>query len=537
MVNYTSLLESIDELYYKECKPEYVKSPDIFPDRYKNIGAFKGQPEAIDDLIKLDDTLLSSHTGSGKTLVFLAASHLMKTPTLVIEPRKFLQEQVAMYYNDVMIYGRTHYKCRYANDASKAPCSLKSIDDDGKTIFYHYDAKKDILESHLYPCQGCEYIKAKMIAQQSLAGGGVVICNFGNFWSYLKSAHLVIIDEADLFFKSVTNAIKMKTIKSLKENVKDTLDEELQNINVDLEHIEALIKNIKLNDKDNYIQSAKRYEDLKNKREKINFYLEHHDMCFQYSHTSSKTKETEFFVEMNPKYIDVLKRKLFSNKRLIVVTATPSDFNSKNVINYSVPQRTRIFYAPIGNLTRTNVFTRNNQHLIKDLADFILTMQSVFSAKYDTNKILIHTGNISGHAYELMKHLPIERCVLHERGKLLETIERFKTDSFKNILLVVGAEYGLDIGDINLQFIAKIPYQDFNSRIREIQKTMSKKDFDEWYSVDALNRLIQSAGRAGRGANAFGVTIICDSKFKELYFKYKQNFPKWFEEKLDSCVY
>lgn len=533
MVDYQRLIASIDQLYTTDCKPEYVIPPPVFPPKFTQ--AYKGQPESIESLLSSDESLLSSHTGSGKSIVFLAYARSLEVPTIVIEPRKFLQEQIAEYYNDTVVYGRSQYHCFHAINAANAPCLIRDIDEKTQQkIFYVLDESNMEFNPHPYPCPGCPYIIASASAKKTLLKNGVVVCNFGNFWNYMRYSDLIIIDEADLFFKSISMAIKITNGDKLFPTVKETLENEIKYIESDLQHISHI--NLK-NNISEYSQSLKRYENLKNKLERLNFFLEHHDMCFQYSHTTKKTGENEIFVELHPQNIDVLKGKLFANKKLVVVTATPSDFTSKNVVNYSVPQRTRIFYTPIGNMTRTNVFSRNNLHLIAETAEFILTMQSIFRYKYNTDKILVHTGNITGHAYELMKYLPQERCVLHERGKLFETIDRFKQDKERNILLVVGAEYGLSIDYIHLQFIVKVPYQDFNSRIREIQQNMDSDEFNRWYSMDALNRLIQAAGRSGRGADSFGVTLICDSKFKELYYRYRNLFPKWFDEKLDQEVY
>ena len=71
-----------------------------------------------------------------------------------------------------------------------------------------------------------------------------------------------------------------------------------------------------------------------------------------------------------------------------------------------------------------------------------------------------------------------------------------------------------------------------DERLRALERSIGKPAFNDWYSTDALNRLIQQCGRVGRGANSFGCTFILDSKFLTLYRKYKEKLPKWFIERL-----
>ena len=48
-----------------------------------------------------------------------------------------------------------------------------------------------------YPCSQCAYIQAVQTAKGIIGHGGTVVCNFGNFWQFLKDAQLVVVDEAD----------------------------------------------------------------------------------------------------------------------------------------------------------------------------------------------------------------------------------------------------------------------------------------------------------------------------------------------------
>lgn len=107
MINYDRIISIVQEVHDSECNPEewIPKYPSTFP--FKKT--YEGQNEAIDTILKEDTSLLCSHTGSGKSACFLTAAHELQQPTLVIEPRKFLQKQISEYFGDFVIYGKGEY--------------------------------------------------------------------------------------------------------------------------------------------------------------------------------------------------------------------------------------------------------------------------------------------------------------------------------------------------------------------------------------------------------------------------------------------
>ena len=202
-------------------------------------------------------------------------------------------------------------------------------------------------------------------------------------------------------------------------------------------------------------------------------------------------------------------------------------------IEYSVPMRAKILYAPIGLMTSRNIYTMHHEYLLEEAGDFIANIYDVFKAMYDNKKSVIHCGNLGRHGKILNEYLEAKgfKTILHEQGKLKETIEMFLGGDAQ-FLLVVSAEYGVDFKDIPLQFILKVPYVAKDERMNALEKSIGKKAFLEYYTMDALNRLVQQSGRVGRGANGFGITFILDSKFSSLYSKYKDKLPGWFKERL-----
>ena len=225
MTRYSKLFAAIQSLESKHKQPDLIASPINFP--FPTI--YQSQMDVINSVPTNSSFCLTSHTGWGKTPVFM--SMIRNTSALVIEPRKFLQNQVAKYYNDMVVFGRSGYHCPHAppnfsgsKTAAMAPCLAKA-DCDGTT--YHDTCKNanntclnkpcDIFEVngewHQYPCDRCEYNDALRKARGVLTSGGCIVANFGNFWPFVKSANVIVVDEAGLFFKEISKPMKLKYTK------------------------------------------------------------------------------------------------------------------------------------------------------------------------------------------------------------------------------------------------------------------------------------------------------------------------------------
>lgn len=220
---YTPLFNAIAELESNHREPVLVESRFEFP----FLQMYPGQADIMNRIKPGESFLLTSHTGFGKSPVFL--SFTRGVSSIVIEPRKFLQTQIARYYGDFVLFGRSGYHCPLATKsydgsrtAAMAPCLLK---EDCSGTNYHDtcpNANSTCLNKpckifpdngfsyQIYPCENCDYNNAIKEARRVVRSGGCVICNFGNFWALVKDADTVVIDEADLFFREISNAQKLK---------------------------------------------------------------------------------------------------------------------------------------------------------------------------------------------------------------------------------------------------------------------------------------------------------------------------------------
>ena len=514
---YTPLYQSISSLESNHRNPDLIPSPYEFP--FKTM--YPGQAAILSKVQDSQSFCLTSHTGFGKSPVFLSLTR--NTASIVIEPRKFLQAQISKYYSDFVLYGRSGYPCQYAYSAAGAPCLLK--EDCGGTDFHKTCEKATqtclaneckvfpVRDTYkMYPCEGCEYMAAVKEAQRRLKQNQTVICNFGNFWNLLKSAKTVVVDEADLFFREISNAMKLKYSDPRHhptDTIKMLLDREVKGL-----------------------QSASKSKDPKFRYAATNllysaqFLQANSDLCFKYQ------KKDFYFIEVDPRNVNILSKKLFKDKRLIIVSATPGDFDLP-AYSASIHQRCGIYFAPVGNLTSRSL--KQNPYLMSTAAKAIAEISTYMELVHDADKVVVHCGNIGTHATGLYKILGEKDCVLHESGKLAETIQKY-LDSGKKYLLVAAAEYGGDFGWCKLQFILKFPYPNLDERMRTLERAMGP-DFKAYYEGEARTRVIQMAGRNVRGFNDFGITICLDSKIREDYDKNPGKYPDWFRERVNPKVY
>jgi hypothetical protein len=544
-VTLSTVLAKVDALRNKQVGVAAVPAKHI---SFPFDTAYPGQMSAYEKMMTCTDScLLTSHTGSGKTAVFMTVAKNLKMPTLVIETRKFLQQQVARYDPEaVIIFGKNEYPCEHAWNAAVAPCWMQSEipkadqwESPDRCIECRYNGPdrcpcptffwSGFTEKVAHKaCTDCAYKQAKLRAFGALQRGGIVVCNHGNFWGFLSHAKCVVVDEADAFVRAISAGIKLDDRVHWKDDmtsVETLLTQQRTITDASLKEIEDVA--VKAGWTSEGINEHHRLSIMKNR---INFFMENHSMAFAYRKQTKKIQGV--FVEMKPSAAEAILRQTFKKKILFVVTATPSDFPTiDNVVDYMVPQRTGIFYYPVGLMTVRNI-SQGRQYLLKEAAEQILDISEIFQIKYGTKKAVIHCGNLhEDYSGVVMNVLGPENCIMHTRGRLMNTLERFSSGG-ERFLLVVSAEHGADFHDIDLQFVLKVPFASMDERVRMLQKVMQKHEFDHWYAFDALNRLVQQCGRVGRGAGAFGCTFILDSKFDSLYNRYAQFLPGWFHTRL-----
>ena len=528
MNNYSELLTQIEQLRTKVNHITYVPKVEFPKFPFDNM--YEGQYGALKSLSEKKPCVLSSHTGSGKSAVFIGAT--AGEPTLIVEPRKFLQRQIIDYFKNLnvrsaILFGRSEYPCQYAYNAGVAPCLrktrcnntyFKNECDEYTQVCDRKPCNVFMAENsfHKYPCPNCAYFAAQNEAMSVLHASGTVVCNFGNFWNLKDHALNIVIDEADLFCREISTPKEINTATYVDMDIKKMLFTELQDIDRKMQTTTTL-----------------QYYKLSNDKYKISFLYDNAEICFAYKKKNWKTKEEKVFVEIMPDKVTILIDKVFKDKRLIIVTATPTNFELP-AITYTIPQRCGIFYCPQGKLTASALHTQP-WLLDNAITGFIDPMSRIFTAMYGSKKFIVHCGNIGQHATRALQLLGADDCTIHEKGQLMQTIEKF-TASDKRYLLVASAEYGLDAPWCDCQFILKVPFASKDDHMRALEVKLGKEKFRKWYTTDAAVRLIQQSGRVGRGYDSFSATFVLDAKFRDVYSQYRSVFPEWFHNRLIGDV-
>jgi len=572
----------IDQVFMSQ-PPEiklFEKKYPLFPFE----SAYQGQNESIEALINLDRSVLCSHTGSGKTAVYLTAALTTRYRTLILAPRNFLQDQIEeynKYFSDEVIFslkGKLKH-CRFgAIDYSlrAAPCEARYFDDSRKNYFFTHNGVE-----YIYPCPDCEYEKQKTKAISFYNDGrGVLVLNQGNFWmlsSEMAYPEFVIIDEADEFVRAITQGffIKIDEMKMIEdaaykkedfEFVKlfkkaDAFVEEanegssrgaaliskllqyyvaalLEKSETLSQHIKSLEEKLSLaggNDeelKKELVMCRNAKNACENKLHKVRFYLKNVDRVFLYK----RKEHVGIYVEMFTTEEETVLRLFRHAKKLCISTATPFEVREFKQVSYEIPFRAKVIYAPVGKLTYWEVYRKGNTDLLrKAVEDYIIPIHDYVSALLGSKtKTPIHCGSLSRHGTfiaDILKNNG-KQVLLHKEGHLDETIKMFREKDY-DFLCVVAAEYGADWYWCPLQFVVKVPYADASDpREQAIRKRFSEEEWKRRYDWDALSRLVQACGRNARKPEQFSVTVILDQKFEEVYTRYYHLVPQWFKNRL-----
>jgi len=521
-------VESLIEEIYKSIYSVFTSNVEITQETpsfssYPFSSARPGHNEAIREILENERTMLTSPTGTGKTAVYLTAAVEMDLKTVVISPRNGLQEEVSKYESGIgkriiHLFGRAK-ECPYKDERGNAPCSAKFKR--GKDWFVKIND-----EIQKYPCVECPYdIRKNEILRLFEARECIPVLNQGNFWLLRRDAEFVIIDEADETLRAITDAVSV-----LGEcNSDDPLEVLEWMLEVTQEEIEVLEKKLETERNEDTLQILnKKLDARQNRLRKIAFFRSYPPEKL-ITYRRKKTTCVEI-VDDHASLVD----RLFPSSRICIVTATPQEVRGFKEVNFTFPFRARVIYAPIGNLSNRNVWVQKHDDLLEKAVDVIMKTYDYTVKLTGMKKAPIHCGNLSRHGRRVYDLLISNgrNAILMEEGRQRDFVNKFVNENY-DFLCAVSIEYGYDWGFSPIQYILKVPYADLGDpRIQAIKRMFGKQKFNDWYNWDALSRVIQAAGRNARSPTDFGITVILDSKFGDLYRKYEEKIPKWFKERI-----
>lgn len=144
-------------------------------------------------------------------------------------------------------------------------------------------------------------------------------------------------------------------------------------------------------------------------------------------------------------------------------------------------------------------------------------------------KVLIHIPYaLSNRMLPLLQAQLGERVLGHDRENKQEVVDYFKASKEPLVLLGSGLYEGLDLygDDYQVQVICKVPWPFLGDPAWKF----IAENYPERYAWQAIQQVVQAAGRICRGPDDFGTTFILDRSFKRLYAQHEQLFPSYFTD-------
>ena len=551
------------ELYAMEVQDQFEDPPEGYPHGKGDkefTKAIKGHTEAVEKILKAlasgKPVLLASPTGTGKTAVYLTLIARLKAKALIITPRNGLQEDITNY--------RTDYPIRVLEGKAKMcplmdmlsedellelngqpPCALrvKQYDYERKKVVEVFPFKDKLLE---YPCPDCparELLKWFRDAEPPCA----LVVNHGNFWSPIRWADFVIVDEADEVARSITDQVSVFFKEKPPDDIVARHEKAVENVEMQIELVDSELSKYSANDLNN---SQKRQEilRLRNKKDKLErklrklkFFARHIGNLMSIAEKGRNGYWVRFrlFREDPLSIFRGLVKRPADDPRpdahLLLVTATPPrESLNYEIVSFYRPMKARVIYVPIENMSYTHTVRVNGKNFKKP-AKFIAEVANfAWRLLGERAKFVNHIGNLHTHARIMEDELRKSglRVKTMEQGAQAESIQEFLNSDSYDILQVVCAEYGYDWEGIPVQFIVKVPYHPKNDPwLPEIKRVLGSR-FDDWYAWEALQKIIQASGRNARTPEKMAVTFIVDKQFERVMLRFADKVPTWFIERL-----
>lgn len=160
---------------------------------------------------------------------------------------------------------------------------------------------------------------------------------------------------------------------------------------------------------------------------------------------------------------------------------------------------------------------------LEKMADYIAQIAD----RNARTKMLVHIPYaLSTRVMPLLQARLGERIIGHDRENKQEVVDYFKAAEESLVLLGSGLYEGLDLygDDYQVQVICKVPWPFLGDPAwKYIADTHPER-----YAWQAIQQVVQAAGRICRGPDDYGSTYILDRSFRRLYTQHESLFPKYF---------
>lgn len=448
-------------------------------------------------------------TGGGKTLAYLILAR--KIPTVIVLPDRAMQDQLLNDYGVTTLKGMSNYVCPQTRDlVSESPCTV------------------------LGTCSNeCPYKLAVDKARETLREGGSVAANYANYSqlvalpTFSGGDALVIFDEIHQLLSEIVPFVEVPSDDL--GNAMSHLSQQRRLTESDLETIRLELQNRKL--------PSERIKGMVKEFRKLQQKLHRIKLITEYSSGA-------YIVPVGKKHYarideESILRGLISNGSYgkILVSATlpfkldiPLIRSEKTVVSR---QNGPILMLPLAKINKKNESADPN--MMDELAFYIRLLYDFYKNDGRTKKTIVHTvstkrAEVLGERLRTAGH----NVMVHQKGQLSETIEKFRNEDFEFLLTAAGTS-GMDFygDDFGLQFILKVPFPDLSDPEWSAKSArFGRKKTQVEYNRKTAVTLEQACGRIARGPNDIGVTVILDESFTGFYNNNSELFSNQFKERL-----
>ncbi len=482
------------------------------------------QDEVIENVLNTDTrfVLLEAPTGSGKTLVGSAIHKVQKlNGTVYCCTTKQLQDQYMKDFSDfaVDVKGRSNY-----------PCLLPGVGDASKC-----------LESDEFKCDHrgeCPYrLRVEEARHAELACLNVwalmyqirFASRFTNLSNREDEPHRtwLILDEADTLEDSLISfAAREITPKYCKKHYLTLPNFKSE----DLDYWKGWLEQA-LNQLSQLIERAPKEEtrnELRVVQQSLRFlFLSINDSWVV------EVDEYEDKVKFVPTDVSALAHQLIFQHfdRILLMSASfcgdriftkvmgipKKEYSYFKVPSYFPTYRRPVYYIPVANCKKSNE-AQGSYSRIVDAVDTILDV-------FDTEKTIIHT--VSNSRAKQLRDESQHAIEIYNSQEGKETMIGFRAGATQ-VLASPSLERGYDFPDdaCRVNIVTKVPYPYWGSKSIQVR---AKKN-PEWYTWQAVQKIVQMTGRSTRNANDYSVSFILDSEFNTGLIKEKGAgplFPDW----------
>ncbi len=241
--------------------------------------------------------------------------------------------------------------------------------------------------------------------------------------------------------------------------------------------------------------------------------------------------------------------------RVLLMSATPGDPNIER-IKLGIPaneflyiERPSIFpivNRPIYYLPTAKLNYQSSEHDWRRVATVIQQVADQFPER----KGLIHSGSAknASHLVELLNEMfpGNNRYFTHDKASKLsreQALEQFTVADAPLVLISASFTTGLDLPYIiGWQVIAKVPFGSLADEVTARRRSFIAADGYKFgqavYQAEAMNTIVQAAGRIVRAPDDQGPTFILDGNYAMLHAQaYKPKFYTDAYQKVDPSSY